>query len=176
MLRKATILLTLTLTACSTIKTDFNNEADFLSYDSFEMESNKETIKSLDEQRIEAALAQQMTQKDLKRVEEQGDLYVQYQLTEESELVSTGSSIGFGYGINNLHGTIAIPKHYEERKYGNLMVELIDTQKKQVVWAAYSNKKLTPTMSTERREALIIDEITKMFEYYPIAQPLTPTN
>lgn len=176
MLRKATILLTLTLTACSTINTDINHEADFSAYRSFEMENNTEVIKTLDEQRIEAALAQQMAKKALKQVEEQGDLRVQYQLTEESELVSTGSAIGFGYGINNLHGTIAMPERYEERKYGNLMVELIDTQKKQVVWVAYSSQKLTPTMSTEKREALIINEITKMFEHYPIDKQVIPTN
>ncbi|EHG1331394.1 DUF4136 domain-containing protein [Vibrio vulnificus] len=168
MLRFITILLATTLTACSSINTDIASQIDFEHYQTFEIVRQDKLVTTIDEQRIEKSLIEQLTKKNLSRVEVGGDLYVQYRLEEKVELVSSGSSVGFSYGINNFHSAIAVPQHYRESEYTNLVIELVDNDKNLVVWKANSDKKLTPAMDSNERDKLITSEIKKMFEQYPV--------
>ncbi|WP_061016332.1 DUF4136 domain-containing protein [Vibrio splendidus] len=174
MLRLTTILLTFPLAACSTIQTDFDRQTDFSKYKTYDFGSlkitneakNKRPI-SIDSIRVENAIIKEMDRTEVEFVEDGGDLYVRYQLQQESEVVSSNSSFGVGYSRNNVHGMIATPQNYQKQAYEHLVVELIDDRTNIVVWTANSSRKLTHSMSSEEREELIYEEIAEMFQQYP---------
>ena len=160
-------LFAISVTACTTVTTDVDKQADFSSYKTFDFGEQSETPTSLDARRIEQGLATQLESKGLSRVQSGGDLYVHHDIIKESELVSSGSSFSVGYGWNSFGVITSSPERYKEKKYGKLVVELVDTKANQVVWKGVSSRKLTESMSTEKREELISEEVTKMFENYP---------
>ena len=174
MLRFTTILLTLPLAACSTINTDFDKQTDFSMYKTYDfgsLETATETMNkmpiSIDSIRIESAIIKEMDRTEVEFVEDGGSLYVRYQLQQESELVSSGSSFGIGYGRNNFRGVMSTPQNYHEQTYGQLVVELVDDRTNIVVWTANSSRKLTRSMSSEERGELISEEVAEMFQQYP---------
>ncbi|CAH1590343.1 DUF4136 domain-containing protein [Vibrio rotiferianus] len=160
-------LLALMLGACTTVSTDVDKQADFTRYKTFDFGEKGSTPMSLDARRIEEAIEGQLQSKGLSMVEAGGDLYIHHDIQQESELVSSGTSFGVGYGWNSFGVAVSSPERYRERKYGNLVVELVDTKANQVVWKAISKRKLTESMSTEKREEFISEEVQKMFELYP---------
>ncbi|TOG98370.1 DUF4136 domain-containing protein [Vibrio parahaemolyticus] len=159
--------MALLMAACTTVTTDVDKQADFASYKTFDFGTQNDAPASIDGRRIEQSLAAQLESKGLSRVASGGDLYVHHDIVEESELVSSGSSFSVGYGWNSFGVITSSPERYKERKYGKLVVELVDSKANQVVWKGVSSRKLTESMSTEKRENLITEEVAKMFENYP---------
>lgn len=88
-------------------------------------------------------------------------------LLRTQSLFLLGSNISFGYGWNRFGVITSSPERYRERKYGNLVIELVDMKANQVVWKGISSRKLTTSMDSEKREELIAEEIAKMFEHFP---------
>ncbi|NTU37818.1 DUF4136 domain-containing protein [Vibrio diabolicus] len=158
------------VSACTTVTTDVDKQADFSAYRTFDFGAQAETPTSIDGRRIEQGLAEQLEDKGLIKVNSGGDLYVHHDIVEESELVSSGSSVSFGYGWNSFGVITSSPERYKERKYGKLVVELVDANANQVVWKGVSSRKLSESMSSEKRESLIEEEIAKMFENYPYGE------
>ncbi|MCS0444086.1 DUF4136 domain-containing protein [Vibrio diabolicus] len=158
------------VSACTTVTTDVDKQADFSAYRTFDFGVQAETPTSIDGRRIEQGLAEQLEDKGLIKVNSGGDLYVHHDIVEESELVSSGSSVSFGYGWNSFGVITSSPERYKERKYGKLVVELVDAKANQVVWKGVSSRKLSESMSSEKRESLIEEEIAKMFENYPYGE------
>ncbi|HHF3008017.1 TPA: DUF4136 domain-containing protein [Vibrio diabolicus] len=158
------------VSACTTVTTDVDKQADFSAYRTFDFGAQAETPTSIDGRRIEQGLAEQLEDKGLIKVNSGGDLYVHHDIVEESELVSSGSSVSFGYGWNSFGVITSSPERYKERKYGKLVVELVDAKANQVVWKGVSSRKLSESMSSEKRESLIEKEIAKMFENYPYGE------
>ncbi len=155
------------LTACSTVTTDVDKQADFSSYRTFDFGAQSGVPASIDARRIEQGISAQLVQKGLKNLPSGGDLYVHHDIVKSTEFVSSGSRVSFGYGWNSFGVITSSPERYRERKYGNLIVELVDAKENQVVWKGVSSRKLTASMDTDRRESLIAEEIAKMFESYP---------
>ncbi len=163
-------LVVMLVSACTTVTTDVDKQADFSAYRTFDFGAQAETPTSIDGRRIEQGLAEQLEGKGLNKVNSGGDLYVHHDIVEESELVSSGSSVSFGYGWNSFGVITSSPERYKERKYGKLVVELVDAKANQVVWKGVSSRKLSESMSSEKRESLIQEEIAKMFESYPYGE------
>ncbi|MBT0056272.1 DUF4136 domain-containing protein [Vibrio alginolyticus] len=163
-------LVVMLVSACTTVTTDVDKQADFSAYRTFDFGAQAEAPTSIDGRRIEQGLAEQLEGKGLIKVNSGGDLYVHHDIVEESELVSLGSSVSFGYGWNSFGVITSSPERYKERKYGKLVVELVDAKANQVVWKGVSSRKLSESMSSEKRESLIQEEIAKMFESYPYGE------
>ncbi|MDW1847588.1 DUF4136 domain-containing protein [Vibrio sp. Vb2110] len=163
-------LVVMLVSACTTVTTDVDKQADFSAYRTFDFGAQAEAPTSIDVRRIEQGLAEQLEGKGLNKVNSGGDLYVHHDIVEESELVSSGSSVSFGYGWNSFGVITSSPERYKERKYGKLVVELVDAKANQVVWKGVSSRKLSESMSSEKRESLIQEEIAKMFESYPYGE------
>lgn len=159
--------LVMIVAACTTVTTDVDKQADFSAYKTFDFGPQSDVPTSLDARRIEQGIAAQLEANGLSRVKSGGDLYVHHDIIKETELVSTGSTFSVGYGWNSFAVATSSPERYRERKYGKLVIELVDTKANQVVWKGISKKKLTESMSTQKREELISEEVTKMFTNYP---------
>lgn len=159
-----TVLL---ITACATVTTDVDKQADFSLYKTFDFGKQGDAPVSIDARRIEQGIASQLEGQGMSKVGSGGDIYVRHDIITSSEFVSSGSNLSFGYGWNSFGVVTSSPDRYRERKYGNLVVELVDIKANQVVWKGVSSRKLTQSMDTEKRESLIAEEIAKMFENFP---------
>jgi hypothetical protein len=144
-----------------------NKDANFNRYESYEIVADKSKILTLDEQRVERALFEQLNKNNLNKVDIDGDVSIQYQLIKGIELTPVGTTVSLSYGLNNIHGAFVTPDRYYGSEYTNLVIKVIDNETKQVVWEARSSKKLFPTMNSDERDELIVDEVLKMFESYP---------
>ncbi|MDV6249991.1 DUF4136 domain-containing protein [Vibrio sp. EA2] len=159
--------LALFMAACTTVTTDVDKQADFSSYKTFDFGEQGGAPASIDARRIEQSIGSQLEANGLARVSSDGDIYVHHDIVENTEFVSSGSNISFGYGWNRFGVVTSSPERYRERKYGNLIIELVDKKANQVVWKGLSSRKLTASMDSEKRERLIAEEITEMFENFP---------
>lgn len=159
--------LGLFMVACTTVTTDVDKQADFSSYRTFDFGDQNGAPASIDARRIEQSIASQLGANGLSQVSSDGDIYVHHDIVESTEFVSSGSNISFGYGWNRFGVITSSPERYRERKYGNLVIELVDMKANQVVWKGISSRKLTTSMDSEKREELIAEEIAKMFEHFP---------
>ncbi|MBR9786391.1 MAG: DUF4136 domain-containing protein [Vibrionaceae bacterium] len=159
--------LALFMAACTTVTTDVDKQADFSSYKTFDFGEQGGAPTSIDARRIEQSIRSQLEVNGLAKVPSDGDIYVHHDIVQNTEFVSSGSNISFGYGWNRFGVVTSSPERYRERKYGNLVVELVDMKANQVVWKGISSLKLTASMDSEKRERLIAEEIAKMFENFP---------
>ncbi|WP_432463972.1 MULTISPECIES: DUF4136 domain-containing protein [unclassified Agarivorans] len=163
-------LFTLLSVAC-TIQpaTDYQVGQDFSQYHHYAFVAGADdAVQSLDEQRIKAELAAQLEQKGLQMVAaEQADLLVDYRVDSASELEALGGSFSVGFGSRHSAIGMSSPDRYKERKYGKLVVELLDQQNQTIVWRSISQSQLKETMGPESRAKFIAEQITLMLAQYP---------
>jgi hypothetical protein len=72
-----------------------------------------------------------------------------------------------GFGSGNFGWGIAAPPPIEKVEEGKLVIELVDTNTKQVVWRSASRRYLQENQSSESRQELIDEIVVDMFEEYP---------
>ena len=175
------LILALSLSACNTfkVKTDHDPTADFSKFKTFALggpaEMNKGGIydNSLMRKRIESAVVRELTGKGLRQVslEEPQDLLVHYwvHIQDKQRLESTGPTVGVarypgGYGWGAGYGGGVTTYEYKE---GTLILDLIEPEKKQLVWRATIVGTLQE--STKDNVELGNKAIAEAFESYPPA-------
>lgn len=161
----------LTLTGCaSNVVTDYNSSVVFGNYSSwaFAGEEDASSFTSLDGSRVRAAIERELNRKALRRVPDtEADLLVNWQIVPEEKLEQTGFGLGFGFGSGNFGWALSAPPPVREVKEGKLVVELADSQSKEVVWRAASRRYLNENQSPETRRKLIDEVVAEMFSKYP---------
>ncbi|MBE1275386.1 DUF4136 domain-containing protein [Enterovibrio baiacu] len=172
MLSRLTLLMfSVVLTGCaSSVYTDYSSQFNFNAISSFELARQSSTSAiSLDDNRIQKALTTELVAKGLTPSSEadSADVTVQYAIVPKTENVAYGSSFSFGYGFRHVGVAASTPVRYEERSYGQLVIEMINTKTDEVVWKASSKRKLTESMTPENRRTFIQEQIVDMFEQYP---------
>jgi hypothetical protein len=167
-------LCALLLTACSTIATDhdFDEQADFSAYRSFQwIPASAETvadpleISQLQDRRIRAAIERELAGKGITAVAGSPNLIVAYstRTSQKTEVYDRGYG---GYGYRGYHGSYMRPTSIDVYQYeeGTLIVDLIDAEKKQLVWRG----KATGVVGNyENSEKQINEAVQKLFLNYP---------
>lgn len=162
------------ITGCaSNVVTDYDSGAAFSDYSSWNFAPTKDgedAYVSLDGARIRSAIEREMERENLEqRSDGEADLLVAWRIVTEERLERVGSGFGFGlgFGSGNFGWGISAPPPIEKVEEGKLVVELVDSQNKQVVWRAASRRYLNESQSSESRQELIDEIVTDMFEKYP---------
>lgn len=178
-LESALLLLTLGLSACTTfnVKIDHDPTADFTTFTTFTFVGLADADKggvydnSLKHKRIESAVARELTGKGLRQVDlnQQPDLlvYYWYSAKEKQQIHSTGPTAGAyggrgGYGWGAGYGGTVTTYEYTE---GTLILDLVETTKKELVWRAT----IVGTLQDTPKDNIELGNkaITKAFESYP---------
>lgn len=168
-------VLALALAGCaSNVVTDYDSGAAFGNYSSWNFapakDGEEDAYVSLDGSRIRAAIEREMEKEDLRKVTEaDADLLVAWQIVTEERIERGGSGFGFGlgFGTGNFGWGISAPPPIEKVQEGKLVVELVDSQSKRVVWRSASRRYLRESQSPASRQELIDEVVTDMFEEYP---------
>ncbi|KAA1176222.1 DUF4136 domain-containing protein [Marinobacter salinexigens] len=163
--------LALVLAGCAgNVVTDYSSTAVFGNYSSwaYAPEAGSSSFLSLDGTRVQAAIERELNRKAMKSVAEaDADLFVNWKIIEEDRLDQSGVGLGFGVGTGHFGWALTAPPPVREVKEGKLVIELVDTSTKQVVWRAASRRYLTESQSPETRSELIDEVVTEMFSKYP---------
>lgn len=161
----------LTMAGCaSNVVTDYSSTAVFGNYSTwaFAPEAGESSFVSLDGTRVQAAVERELNRKAMRKApDNDADLLVNWQIVEEDRLDRTGVGLGFGFGSGNFGWALSSAPPIREVKEGKLVVELVDTSTKQVVWRAASRRYLTESQSPESRRELIDEVVAEMFSKYP---------
>ena len=164
----------LAVTGCANnVITDYDSGAGFSNYSSWDIAPSKEgeqAFVSLDGSRIRDALEREMAGENLQKVSaEEADLLVAWQIVAEERLERGGSGFGFGlgFGTGNFGWGLSTAPPIERVTEGKLVVELVDSETKQVVWRSASRRLLNERQTSESRQELIDEIVTDMFEEYP---------
>ncbi|WP_020533652.1 DUF4136 domain-containing protein [Flexithrix dorotheae] len=155
--------------ACSTsnqVATDYDVKADFSQYTTynfweFDKEDEKELgYDQLDERRVKEALVQQMESRGY-TMTEKPDLLVNVRIMVKTRQNATTNNMypyryywGGGYNINI--------NEYEE---STIVVDLVDAQKKELVWQG--SIEMPTTTEVEARDRKIKDAVMTLFLKYP---------
>jgi len=171
------VLIALAITSCSSVRVaaDYDKDAEFNNYKTFAFFKtgiDKAEISDLDKRRILRAIETELLAQGYTK-SENPDLLVSI-FTKSQERVNVynntwgfggwgwgGFGPGWGWGWNN-QPTVST------RTEGTLFVDLIDANKKELVWQGMGTGLLTQR-SVEKKEAKIKEFVTKIMENYPPA-------
>lgn len=164
----------------SKVLTNFDPSAEFPAFRTFaftgltDKDQGGVLDNSLLRKRIEAMVGQQLTAKGLQQVgpEERSDLLVHFWVgvKDKQRVESTGMPAGayggrYGWGPNYPYGGGVTTYEYQE---GTLIVDLVESSKKELVWRAT----IVGTLLGSQEENLKMVDIgiAKAFEDYPPAR------
>lgn len=164
--------LILLLFACTQapVSFDYESSAHLKTMKTYSLLSpgDSPAFKSLDNNRIEAALRRTLNGRQLQEVaKEQANFLVSYRVEQDRKIDDSGVSFGFGVGSGNLGMGVGTGTQLREVVEGKLVVDIIDPDKKQVVWSARANRNLNDSMSPGERDELIKTLVAAMFESFP---------
>ncbi len=175
LLKLFSLVIVTTLVSCSTVKVtaDYDSKVDFNQYKTFAFYKkgiDKARISDLDKRRIMRSVERELVAKGLKK-STNPDILVSL-FTKSRKRVDVTNTRGFyqpygGFYYPYYYGAnpISISKYTE----GTLFIDLIDKDKKQLVWQGIGTGYLS-TRNIAKKEARINEFVAKIMEKYPVGQ------
>jgi len=161
------------LSACSTLKTSYDARpgTDFTKYKTFAFKDTEDIKNAILLDRIKGALSTQLTAKGLTRNDDSPDLWVvaHPRLSKQTQINTYNTGWGYGYygwrgGMGTTTSTV------EEIPVGTLIVDLVDTKEKELVWRGTASDTLKENATPEERDKNLNAAMAKLFENYPPKQ------
>jgi hypothetical protein len=166
------------------IRTDHDAAADFARYSSFAFMDRGErgeerTYETLAERRVTAAVTRELEAKGYRRVDRGADLLVNFALTSEHvqdvRTVPTHTPMWshpwyghpwYGWRGPFYHPWPAYETYVDRYERGTLYVDLVDAERRQLVWEGRATQRVTRA-AREDPAAAIDTAVAEMFARYP---------
>ena len=178
------------MSACSslTVKSDYDKEADFTKYKTFEYygwaEDSDKILNRFEKERIEKAFGDELAKRGLKYVEEGGDMVVSLFIVAEEKTSTTAHTNhynmgGYGYGGFGYYGGYGgmgmgtSTTTYSENDYtvGTLVVDVFDKAEKKLIWQSVGQKTVDENPNNaEKNITKVAEAIMKPFPIEPVAE------
>jgi Domain of unknown function (DUF4136) len=163
MLSIAMIMLMTIPSVAQQVKTDYDRNANFNQYKTYSWSSVK-TKDTLLVDRIKSAVNSALTAKGLTQIDSGGDLsIVAMEITKERQTLNTFYDGGFGGwrwgGFGNATTTT------DTYKVGTLVVDLFDTQSKELAFRGSSSDTLSSNSDKDIKN--LNKGVEKMFKHFP---------
>ncbi len=164
MLSIAMIMLIAIPSVAQQIKTDYDRNANFAQYKTYSW-SDVKTKDPLLVDRIKSAVNSTLSAKGLTQVDSGGDLsIVAMEITKNQQTLNTFYDGGFGGwrwggGFGNATTTT------ETYKVGTLVVDMFNTQSKELVWRGSSSDTLSN--NSDKNIKNLNKGVEKMFKHFP---------
>jgi len=173
---------TVLLAACSglSVVSDFDPSGNFSAYQTFEWLPDAETEGSgvaadpLIDGRIRAAIEADLQAKGFRKVDDEGDVAVGYQLSTRDEVSYTTMNSGwsnYGYGHGYWGGGMAFGTSTTRQNtstVGQLLIGIFDESTQEMVWRGTGEKTISARQqSPEESQKTISDIVTRIMETFP---------
>ena len=161
--------LVVCLAACSTLTTsmDYDRAVNFSQFKTWAPKDDGSIKNPLLAKRLENALIQEFAKKGLQRNDANPDLWAVGHARLSKEVQINTYNTGWGYGWGWGGGMGMTTSTVQEIPVGTLIVDLVDANRKQLVWRGTASDTLNPSSSAEDKEKHLQEAIAKMFEAYP---------
>ena len=152
------------------VNQDYNQSTDFSKYKTYDLKEGTPAPSPLVQERIVNAITAQLEAKGLKRSAESPDLEVFPHVKISSEKVVDVNSFGYGgyYGWSGWGGGWGTSTvNVRDIPVGTLMVDMVDTASKELVWRGVAQDTVNPNAKPEKRDKNINAAVTKLFGKFP---------
>lgn len=167
-------LLLLLLISCSSVKvsTDYDTKTNFNNYKTFAFYKpgiDKATISDLDKRRIMRAIETELLAKGMQK-SQTPDVLISLFTKSRERINVNNNNIGFGFGYGygwspwNWGGNINL--NVNQYTEGTLFIDIIDTNKKELLWQGIGSGALT-NRNPEQKEETINEFVNKILSKYP---------
>lgn len=179
-MRHATALLAVLVVAaavgCSTLTTsaDWDKTADFSKYKTWGWKEDGSIKNEILAKRIQNLLAAELGRKGLTRSDDNPDLWaaVHGRLSKETQINYYNSGWGYGWHGGWYGGGMGVSTAtVQEIPVGTLVVDLVDSKQKELVWRGTATDTLKPERTPEEKEKALGEAFAKLFEKYPPPPP-----
>ena len=159
------------ISGCSTltVNQDFDPGVDFSAYRSYAwIEQDQSNISGLVAQRVVRAVNAKLVRNGMEEVPDNPDLLVTYYFGSHETINVSGSGYGYGsyFGAYGWGGG-ASSGDVNNVTWGNLIIDLVDAERQELVWRGSAKKAIDPNPTTEEMDAGIKDAVGKIFAQYP---------
>ncbi len=170
------ILALVAATACSTLQTsaDWDRTKDFSKYKTWSWKDDGSIKNDILAKRVQTGVTAELTRKGLVRNDDRPDLWVAAHARLDKQVVIDYYNSGWGYGWYGGYyggGMTMTTATAREIPVGTLIVDLVDTKQKSLVWRGVATDTLKPERSTDEKEKALAEALAKMFEDYPPPPP-----
>ena len=174
-----TAFAVLLLASCSTVRvvSDYDKQADFNTYKSYAFYKtgiDKAQISDLDKKRILRAIENELASRGFVK-SENPDVLISI-FTKERERVDVyNNNFGWGWGYGGFYNPwVWGPgwgwgwgNNVSTRTEGSLYIDVIDAQKKELVWQGRGVGTLSNTKDIEKKEERIREFVSQILREYP---------
>jgi uncharacterized protein DUF4136 len=151
---------------------DFDKAATFSTYKTYSFKDGTKAGQPLIDQRIVAALENELKAKGFTKNDGSPDVFVLYHVAfdkqQDISAYSTGPMYGaYGYGWGGGWGTTTTDVRVRDIVVGSLAIDVVDAKKKQIAWRGLGTKEIDTTAKPEKRDKNIAGAVTKIMKNYP---------
>ncbi len=167
------VLLAPALALAQKTSYDYEKSASFVSYKTYAFKDGTKVGQELIDNRIVAAIEQELTAKGLTKAEADPDVFVVYHMAFDKEKDLTTFSSGYGgygpYAWRWGGGWAGGTTHTQVRDIlvGTLVIDIADARKSQLVWRGIGVKEVNTQANPEKRDKSINQAVKKIFKNYP---------
>jgi len=164
----ALVLLLPALAAAQKTSFDFDKTADFSKYKTYALKDGTKVGQPLIDNRITAAIQEQLAAKGLTKNDASPDIVVVYHVAFDKQQDITAYSSGYGgYGYRWGGGWGTTDVRVNEILVGTLVIDVADASKKEVVWRGMGVKEVDTQAKAEKRDKNITSAVTKILQNFP---------
>lgn len=157
----------LVATGCSSVTTnvDYDQTAKFSSYRTYAFR-NVHDRDSLQLTRVRSAIERTFQSRGLAKVDGKPDLWVVLHTRTRNDRVVTTYSTGWGWGWG-WRGPRWTTARVDNIPVGTLVVDLVDTDRKELVWRGTASRVVDRDETPQERAGYVQEAVDKLFEGFP---------
>ena len=168
MKRTPLLLITLLLAGCSSIETnvDYDRKANFSSYKTFAFKDVRTPDSPISMRRVQAAIENTLASRGFRKADGTPDLWVvlHTRTRRQTQVTTYNSGWGWGWGWRGSYGQGA---YVSQIPIGTLMVDLIDTKAKELVWRGSASRVVDADEKPKDRDEKVQEAVNKLFDGFP---------
>jgi hypothetical protein len=162
------LLVALLLAGCSSIETnvDYDRAANFSSYKTFAFKDVRSPDSPLRMRRVRSAIERTLASRGFAKADGTPDLWVVLHTRTHNQTRVTTWDAGWGWGWR-WRGPYWNSARVQQIPVGTLMVDLIDTNAKELVWRGSASRIVDADETPRDRDEKVQEAVDKLFEGFP---------
>jgi Domain of unknown function (DUF4136) len=171
------VLLAPALAVAQKVSYDYDKTANFAAFRTYAHKDGTKVGQPLIDNRIVAALDEQLAAKGFTKVESDPDVFVVYHVAfdKQKDISTFSSGYGggygpYGWGWGGGWGGGTTNTQVRDILVGTLVVDMADAKKGQIAWRGMGVKEVNTQANPEKRDKSINNAVKKIFKNYPPKQ------
>jgi len=160
---------------CSSVKTnvDYDAATNFASYKTFAFK-DVHGRGEFQMKRVETSIERTLVAKGLTKTDEKPDLWVVLHTRLKNDRQITSYNAGWGWGWHGWGGGGISTARVYDVPVGTLIVDLVDTKAKELVWRGVASRDVGASETPQERAQITQEAVEKLFEGFPPGIPPKP--